>query len=175
MSENNNAEIKSENQSEIKSEDTSTKSKGQRIGSKYQVFEGIAKQTAGGLTKDDLMKNKRGQIISKKRHEQGHKAFENLKKHVLAKHNSSNEEPKEDQAGDSEELSTLDENKETKEDLNQANESALEQVEQPIKEEAPASIGPAVNNAIIEPPIIESSKGKARRALGKKAAKQAGI
>jgi len=39
-----------------------------RCGSKRQVWNGTAKQTAGGLTKSDLMKNKRGKIVSKKKH-----------------------------------------------------------------------------------------------------------
>jgi hypothetical protein len=35
-------------------------------GSKYQVFWGSAQQTRSGLTKDDLMINKRGKVVSKK-------------------------------------------------------------------------------------------------------------
>ena len=35
-------------------------------GSRAEVFHGTAKHTSGGLTKDDLKKNKRGEIVSKK-------------------------------------------------------------------------------------------------------------
>lgn len=49
------------------------------IGSKEEVFNGLASHTSGGLYKDDLMKSKRGKIVSKRRHEQGKKAFENIK------------------------------------------------------------------------------------------------
>lgn len=38
----------------------------QRIGSRAQVMNGIAKQTGGGLTKKDLKYNKQGKIVSKK-------------------------------------------------------------------------------------------------------------
>jgi|TARA_B110000285_G_scaffold70302_1_gene80931 hypothetical protein len=33
-----------------------------------KVWHGTLKKTSGGLTKKDLMKNKRGKIVSKKRH-----------------------------------------------------------------------------------------------------------
>ena len=36
------------------------------VGSRAQVLHGTAKRTSGGLTKDDLMKNKWGKIVSKK-------------------------------------------------------------------------------------------------------------
>lgn len=39
-----------------------------RLGSRAQVFHGVAKQTTGGLLKKDLMKNKHGEIVSKKKH-----------------------------------------------------------------------------------------------------------
>lgn len=51
-----------------------------KYGSKEQVFEGLADQTKGGLCKEDLMVNKKGNIISKKRHEHGKKAFDNIRK-----------------------------------------------------------------------------------------------
>jgi len=47
------------------------------IGSKAQVWNGTAHKTAGGLTKSDLMKNKRGKIVSKKMHALGLKAYKN--------------------------------------------------------------------------------------------------
>jgi hypothetical protein len=50
------------------------------IGSKAQVYHGTAKHTSGGLTKKDLMKNKHGRIVSKRKHSLGKKALKNLKK-----------------------------------------------------------------------------------------------
>ena len=38
------------------------------FGSRAQVFHGKAKKTTGGLSKKDLMKNKHGRIVSKKKH-----------------------------------------------------------------------------------------------------------
>lgn len=37
-------------------------------GSRAQVWHGTAFKTAGGLTRDDLMKNKHGRIVSKLKH-----------------------------------------------------------------------------------------------------------
>ena len=45
------------------------------VGSHAEVFHGTAKHTSGGLTKNDLMKNKRGEIVSKKKHELGLKIY----------------------------------------------------------------------------------------------------
>ena len=47
------------------------------IGTKKEVWSGQAKHTAGKLTKADLMRNKSGKIISKKKYAQGQKAFRN--------------------------------------------------------------------------------------------------
>ena len=38
------------------------------FGSRAEVFHGTAKKTTGGLTKKDLMKNKHGEIVSRKKH-----------------------------------------------------------------------------------------------------------
>ena len=38
------------------------------FGSRAEVFHGNAKKTTGGLTKKDLIKNKNGQIVSRKKH-----------------------------------------------------------------------------------------------------------
>jgi len=38
------------------------------IGSRAEVFHKTAKKTSGGLMKKDLMKNKHGEIVSKKKH-----------------------------------------------------------------------------------------------------------
>ncbi len=45
------------------------------IGSKREVWNGLADHTSGNLTRDDLMKNKRGKIVSKKQHAAGKRAF----------------------------------------------------------------------------------------------------
>ena len=42
--------------------------KTQKRGSRAQVMHGTAEKTVGGLTKDDLMYNKAGRIVSKSRH-----------------------------------------------------------------------------------------------------------
>lgn len=49
------------------------------IGSKREVWNGSAERTSGNLTKSDLMKNKRGRIVSKKKHALGLKAFKQNK------------------------------------------------------------------------------------------------
>jgi hypothetical protein len=38
------------------------------FGSRAQVMHGSAEKTAGGLKKDDLMYNRAGRIVSKKKH-----------------------------------------------------------------------------------------------------------
>lgn len=50
----------------------------QTEGSKAQVWHGTAKKTSGGLTKNNLMKNKHGRIISKRKHALGKKSIKNL-------------------------------------------------------------------------------------------------
>ncbi len=47
-------------------------------GMNRQVWAGKAYKTRGGNTKDNLMKNKHGKIVSKKRHLQGIKSKHNL-------------------------------------------------------------------------------------------------
>merc|ERR1719495_2274116 len=48
------------------------------IGTKAQVFRGTKTKTKGGLVKKDLMKNKNGKIISRKRHKAGKKIFKKV-------------------------------------------------------------------------------------------------
>lgn len=48
------------------------------VGSKAQVYHGNAKHTAGGLTKSDLVKNKHGRIVSRKKMAMGKKALKYL-------------------------------------------------------------------------------------------------
>jgi hypothetical protein len=50
------------------------------VGTKAMVYHGTAKHTAGGLTRKDLMKNKRGRIVSRKQAKAGKKAFTRLAK-----------------------------------------------------------------------------------------------
>ncbi len=52
----------------------------QTFGSKAQVWHGTAKKTVGGLTKKDLMKNKHGRIISRRKHNLGKKSIKRLRK-----------------------------------------------------------------------------------------------
>lgn len=51
----------------------STKTKG----SKSEVWHGTADHTSGGLKKSDLVKNKSGKIVSKKKQAAGRRAFAN--------------------------------------------------------------------------------------------------
>lgn len=53
-------------------------------GSRRQVFNGTAKHTTGGLTRKDLMKNKHGEIVSKKASKAAKKT-KNLKKFLQKK------------------------------------------------------------------------------------------
>lgn len=50
------------------------------VGSHAAVWHGTARKTSGGLTKRDLMKNKHGRIVSRKKHALGKKALKNLVK-----------------------------------------------------------------------------------------------
>jgi hypothetical protein len=50
------------------------------VGTKAQVWHGTAKHTSGGLKKSDLMKTKKGRIVSKKKHAAGQKAIKKLRK-----------------------------------------------------------------------------------------------
>jgi hypothetical protein len=48
------------------------------VGSKAQVFHGTAKHTSGGLTKKDLVQNKHGRIVSRRKMMAGKKALKFL-------------------------------------------------------------------------------------------------
>ena len=50
------------------------------VGTKAQVWHGTAKHTSGGLKKSDLMKTRKGRIVSRKKHAAGKKALKNLVK-----------------------------------------------------------------------------------------------
>ena len=52
----------------------------QTTGSRAQVWHGTAKKTPGGLTKSNLMKNKHGRIVSRRKHASGKKTIKNLRK-----------------------------------------------------------------------------------------------
>merc|ERR1719486_382524 len=45
---------------------------------KALVFRGSKEKTVGGLTRDSLMKNKRGKIVSKRNNAKGKRAFKNV-------------------------------------------------------------------------------------------------
>ena len=50
------------------------------VGTKAQVYHGTAKHTSGGLTRKDLIKTKKGRIVSRKKHAAGKRALKNLVK-----------------------------------------------------------------------------------------------
>ena len=50
------------------------------VGSKAQVFHGTARHTSGGLTKKDLVQNKHGRIVSRRKMALGKKALKHLVK-----------------------------------------------------------------------------------------------
>lgn len=50
------------------------------VGSKAEVYHGTAAHTSGGLKKKDLMKTKKGRIVSRKKHAAGKKALKRLLK-----------------------------------------------------------------------------------------------
>ena len=50
------------------------------VGTKAQVWHGSAKHTSGGLNKSDLMKTKKGRIVSRKKHAAGKRALSRLRK-----------------------------------------------------------------------------------------------
>ena len=52
----------------------------QQIGSRAQVMNGTAHHTKGGLTKNALMYNKHGRIVSKRKHNMGKKTIKHLYK-----------------------------------------------------------------------------------------------
>merc|ERR550514_1220120 len=51
---------------------------------KAMVFRGSKEKTVGGLTRDSLMKNKRGKIVSKRNNAKGKRAFKNVETWVEA-------------------------------------------------------------------------------------------
>lgn len=56
------------------------RSSDKKIGTPKDVFKGLASHTRGGLVKADLMLNKRGKVVSIKKHALGLKALANLKR-----------------------------------------------------------------------------------------------
>jgi hypothetical protein len=50
------------------------------VGTKAQVYHGTARHTSGGLTRKNLMKTKKGRIVSRKKHAAGKKAIKRLNK-----------------------------------------------------------------------------------------------
>merc|ERR1719446_2050074 len=53
--------------------------KAKKVGRKWLVFAGTRVKTTGGLKKEDLTRNKRGKVVSKKMHAKGKKAFSHIK------------------------------------------------------------------------------------------------
>lgn len=58
---------------------SSTKTKIKARGNRQDVWDGKAKRTSGGLRKEDLIKNKRGKIVSKKMSESAKSRYPKLK------------------------------------------------------------------------------------------------
>merc|ERR1719163_2773364 len=54
--------------------------KAMKVGKKWLVLAGRRVKTSGGLKKEDLMKNKRGKVVSKKSHDIGKRRFAAIKK-----------------------------------------------------------------------------------------------
>lgn len=54
------------------------------VGTRAEVMHGTAKHTSGGLKKSDLMYNKWGAIVSKKKHELGMKRWKLVKDVFMA-------------------------------------------------------------------------------------------
>jgi hypothetical protein len=52
----------------------------QTTGTRAQVWHGTAKKTSGGLTKKNLMMNKHGRIVSRRKHAVGKKSIKRLEK-----------------------------------------------------------------------------------------------
>lgn len=50
------------------------------VGTHAEVYHGTADHTSGGLKKRDLMKNKHGRIVSRKKHALGKRALKHLVK-----------------------------------------------------------------------------------------------
>lgn len=77
------------------------------VGSKAQVFHGSAKHTSGGLTKKDLVQNKHGRIVSRRKMMAGKKALKFLTRKgykarkgsfkLFKKHSGSRKQQKEQQ------------------------------------------------------------------------------
>ena len=63
-----------------KAHKSSSGSKIPAVGTKAQVWHETARHTSGGLVKSDLMKTKKGRIVSRKKHAAGKKALKNLVK-----------------------------------------------------------------------------------------------
>jgi len=74
-------------------------SKIKKKGTKEEVHQGLAIQTGGGLRKEDLMLNKRGKVVSKKRHEHGKNQVKNIEKYISERRNKkeNNEEENEEE------------------------------------------------------------------------------
>ena len=53
------------------------------VGTKAEVYRGEAKHTAGGLKKQDLMKNKRGTVVSKAQHTNGMRMWKKNKDEMV--------------------------------------------------------------------------------------------
>lgn len=75
-------------------------------GTKQEVFNGLAEKTNGGLGKEDLLLNKRGAIVSKKRSEQGQKNFKNIESFIHNRKGKSKQSKENVEAASKQEISS---------------------------------------------------------------------
>lgn len=156
-------------------------------GSKQEVFEGKAYCTAGGLKKEDLILNKRGSIVSKKRSEQGKKQFKNIE-HLRSKKKEENVEnaglEKKPVVASKEEVDQT-ESEEDDDDKNVESEKKTENVEKSDNAYAPlgqppaplienkeeAKIGPVLEEAKLGEAEIKVPKAPIKKSSSKKKSK----
>lgn len=107
-------------------------------GSKHEVYHGLALQTGGGLRKADLIQNKRGCIVSKKRSEQGAKQFKNIEKYIQEKKKHKQELEAAEDPHQVLEPEPLPKSEPPSKPIQLKPEAVQEEKEHPIKEEPPA-------------------------------------
>lgn len=127
-------------------------------GTKEEVFQGIAQRTAGGLHKEDLIQNKKGKIVSKKKAEQGQKAFENIKNY----HNRRKEEKAKQQQIENNSIN------QEEEPAEQEEEKKIEDVASILKQEAPKVIPSDQLSTGNEPGLQQARLNLAKRRGNKK-------
>lgn len=108
-------------------------------GTKEEVYNGLAECTPGGLIKGDLIQNKRGKVVSKKKSEHGQSAFKNIQ----AYKNKKKSEPLEQKAQ---------EEPEHKEELKEEKKEELKPIAEEHKEPIPPQQQP-LSQAPLQVPL----------------------